>query len=53
MRYRLDRRPAGSGFGAGTTQVRITAVNGDTLMDTLPEVQASLVVSGQSQFPAD
>jgi expansin (peptidoglycan-binding protein) len=41
----------GGGFGAGMTEVRVTAVNGDTLIDTLPEVQASLVVSGQSQFP--
>ncbi|HEX7452534.1 MAG TPA: expansin EXLX1 family cellulose-binding protein [Polyangiaceae bacterium] len=42
----------GGGFGAGSTQVRITAVNGDTLIDSLPAVQASLEVSGQSQFPA-
>ncbi len=42
----------GSAFGAGSTQARITAVNGDTLIDALREVQASLEVSGQSQFPA-
>jgi len=42
----------GGGFGAGSTQVRITALNGATLIDTLPEVQASLEVSGQSQIPA-
>ena len=40
----------GNGFGAGTTQVRITAANGATLTDTLPEVQAELVVPGASQF---
>ena len=41
----------GSGFGGGNTQVRITAPNGSTLIDTLPEVQAELVVAGKSQFP--
>jgi len=40
----------GNGFGAGTTQVRITAPNGATLIDTLPEVQAELIVAGMSQF---
>jgi expansin (peptidoglycan-binding protein) len=40
----------GSGFGGGTTQVRITAVNGATLIDTLPEVKAELIVAGTSQF---
>ncbi len=40
----------GSGFGAGTTQVRITAQNGATLIDTLPEVQAELQVTGLAQF---
>jgi len=40
----------GSGFGSGSTQVRITAPNGTTLLDTLPEVQAELVVPGQAQF---
>ena len=40
----------GGGFGAGTTQVRITAQNGETLTDTLPEVQASLEVPGAAQF---
>ncbi len=39
-----------TGFGPGTTQVRITAENGTTLSDTLPEVQASLEVPGQAQF---
>jgi len=42
----------GGGFGSGSTQVRITGVTGDTLVDTLPEVQASLEVAGQAQFPA-
>ncbi len=41
----------GSGFGAGPTRVRITAQNGATLLDTLPEVQAELVVAGMAQFP--
>jgi expansin (peptidoglycan-binding protein) len=40
----------GAGFGQGSTQVRITAANGATLLDTLPEVQAGLVVAGASQF---
>jgi expansin (peptidoglycan-binding protein) len=40
----------GSGFGQGPTQVRITAQNGATLSDTLPAVQAELVVPGTSQF---
>lgn len=40
----------GNGFGAGTTQVRITAVNGATLVDSLPEVKAELVVDGAAQF---
>lgn len=39
-----------SGFGPGTTQVRITAVDGQTLTDTLPAVQAELEVSGAAQF---
>ena len=41
----------GSGFGSGTTQVRITAESGDTLIDTLPAVQENLIVTGQAQFP--
>jgi expansin (peptidoglycan-binding protein) len=40
----------GGGFGAGPTRVRITAQNGSTLLDTLPEVQAERVVAGSSQF---
>lgn len=40
----------GGGFGAGSTQVRITAQNGSTLVDTLPEVKASLEVTGAAQF---
>ena len=44
----------GGGFGAGSTQVRITAFDGSaqgaTLIDTLPDVQAELEVSGQAQF---
>jgi expansin (peptidoglycan-binding protein) len=41
----------GGGFGSGSTQVRITGVTGATLIDTLPEVQAALEMSGQAQFP--
>ena len=41
----------GGGFGSGTTQVRITAESGDTLIDTLPEVQENLEVAGHAQFP--
>jgi expansin (peptidoglycan-binding protein) len=40
----------GGGFGAGSTQVRVTAQNGMTLVDTLPEVKDSLEVTGQAQF---
>ena len=40
----------GSGFGTGATQVRITASNGATLLDTLPEVTSEAVVSGTNQF---
>ncbi|HEY0464873.1 MAG TPA: expansin EXLX1 family cellulose-binding protein, partial [Polyangiaceae bacterium] len=40
----------GAGFGAGATQVRISAPNGATLTDTLPEVKAELIVAGLSQF---
>jgi len=40
----------GAGFGTGSTQVRLTASNGATLLDTLPEVKAELVVPGASQF---
>jgi len=40
----------GGGLGAGPTQVRITAPNGKTLVDTLPDVQALLEVAGQTQF---
>lgn len=39
-----------SGFGAGSVQVRITATDGQTLVDTLPPVQELLVVEGQAQF---
>lgn len=36
---------------AGPLQVRITALGGATLQDTLPEPQAELVVTGAAQFP--
>jgi expansin (peptidoglycan-binding protein) len=39
-----------SGFGAGATEVRVTAIDGQVLVDTLPPVQAELVVSGSAQF---
>ena len=38
------------GFGAGMTQVRITAQNGMTLTDTLPEVKELLEAAGLAQF---
>jgi len=40
----------GSGFGTGATQVRITAIDGQTLVDELPEVQEYLVTEGSAQF---
>jgi expansin (peptidoglycan-binding protein) len=39
-----------TGFGAASTQVRITAVDGQQLVDTLPPVQALLTVTGAAQF---
>jgi expansin (peptidoglycan-binding protein) len=41
---------AGSGVGPGSYQVRITAIDGQTLVDTLPPVQASTSVPGSGQF---
>jgi expansin len=41
---------AGSGFGPNPVKVRITAIDGQTLVDQLPAVQASLTVPGQAQF---
>jgi expansin (peptidoglycan-binding protein) len=45
--YFLDAVP---GFGAGTTLVRITAIDGQVLEDTLPAVQALLVTQGHANF---
>jgi expansin (peptidoglycan-binding protein) len=39
-----------SGVGPASYQVRITAVSGQTLVDTLPPVQPSTVVNGSGQF---
>ncbi|HOU94635.1 MAG TPA: expansin EXLX1 family cellulose-binding protein [Polyangiaceae bacterium] len=39
-----------SGFGEGTTRVRITSVDGQVLEDELPPVQEYLVVEGTAQF---
>lgn len=39
-----------SGFGASAVTVRITATDGQTLVDTLPPVQEYLVVEGRAQF---
>ncbi len=44
--YFLDE----SGFGPDSVQVRITATNGQTLVDTLPPVQEDLVTQGHAQF---
>ncbi len=38
------------GFGEGETTVRITAIDGQQLIDTLPAVKENLVMPGQSQF---
>jgi expansin (peptidoglycan-binding protein) len=40
----------GSGVGPGSYQVRITALDGQTLQDTLPPVQADTTVTGSGQF---
>jgi expansin (peptidoglycan-binding protein) len=39
-----------SGVGPGSYQVRVTAVDGQTLVDTLPAVQPSTTVPGSGQF---
>ena len=41
---------ADSGFGADPVKVRITAVDGQTLVDDLPAVQAEAVFQGAAQF---
>jgi expansin (peptidoglycan-binding protein) len=41
---------AASGFGPNSVTVRITAIDGQTLTDTLPPAQSSLVVDGHAQF---
>ena len=41
---------AENGFGKGSVKVRITAVDGQTLEDELPPVQAELEVRGTGQF---
>jgi expansin (peptidoglycan-binding protein) len=44
--YFLDE----NGFGPGATRVRVTAVDGQELIDDLPPVQAELSVAGTAQF---
>lgn len=44
--YFLDE----SGFGPDSVSVRITASDGQTLVDTLPPVQEYLVTQGEAQF---
>lgn len=39
-----------AGFGASPVKVRITASNGQSLLDNLPSVQEYLVVDGHAQF---
>lgn len=39
-----------SGFGPDAVTVRITSIDGQTLIDTLPPVQEYLVVEGKAQF---
>jgi len=41
---------ANSGFGEGSTRVRITAIDGQALVDELPAVQEYLVTEGSAQF---
>jgi expansin (peptidoglycan-binding protein) len=41
---------ASSGFGIGPMYVRITAIDGQQLIDQLPSVQETLVVTGESNF---
>jgi expansin (peptidoglycan-binding protein) len=38
-------------IGTGPVQVRITALGGATLVDTLPEPSGGVVVAGGAQFP--
>jgi expansin (peptidoglycan-binding protein) len=40
----------GSGVGPGSYQVRVTSSTGETLVDTLPPVQANAVIQGSGQF---
>lgn len=40
-----------SEIASGPLQVRVTALGGATLVDTLPEPQGGLVVTGTAQFP--
>jgi expansin (peptidoglycan-binding protein) len=39
-----------SGFGEGSSKVRITSIDGQQLVDELPQVEESLVVEGAAQF---
>ncbi len=50
MRTDYDYFVVSSGVGPGSYQVRITAIDGQTLEDTLPPVQAGATVTGSGQF---
>jgi expansin (peptidoglycan-binding protein) len=41
---------AASGVGSGALTVRITAVDGQQLVDTLPPAQSALLTTGAAQF---
>jgi expansin (peptidoglycan-binding protein) len=50
MRASYNYFVVSGGVGPASYQVRITAVNGETLEDTLPPVQAGALVQGSAQF---
>ena len=50
MRASYDYFVVSSGVGPGSYQVRVTAVDGRTLEDTLPPVQPSTTIQGSGQF---
>lgn len=41
---------ASGGFGSNPVRVRVTALDGQTLVDPLPAVEPGLLVAGQAQF---
>jgi expansin len=50
MRSDYDYFVDAAGAGSGSLMVRITAADGEQLVDTLPPVQSALVVDGSGQF---